>query len=364
MIITTPDKKFIKELSKSSGASLKQCMQCGACSAICKLSPEDKPFPRKEMIWAAWGLKNKLFGNPDVWLCHQCGDCTAGCPRGVKPGDVLSSVRNMSYQHYARPKFLGNLLSKSLYLPIILLFPLISILTIIYFFGNINSQTDSINFSEFFPHAWINSTFGILVLLILIGIIFSVKAFWKDLNKNMPLEENKTGLLKSIISTLKEILLHKNFTKCTENKVRYYSHLFVFWGFIALLVVTLLAILSILLNMYPLDLWNPVKILGNLASLALFVGLGIMFIKRLFNKEKTDSSNYYDWIFLIFLFLLTISGIGLEASRFLNWSFAYYLYVFHLTCVWIIVIYAPYTKFGHVIYRTVAMVYSKHINRT
>lgn len=363
MNIITPDKTFIKELSKSSGASLKQCMQCGACSAVCKLSPDNKPFPRKEMIWAAWGLKDKLFGNPDVWLCHQCGDCTASCPRGVKPGDVLSSIRNMSYQHYARPKFLGKLLSKPALLPVVILIPLISILAIIYLFGNINSQTNIINYSEFFPHGWLNGSFGILTLLIIIGIIFSIKTFWKDMKLIYPPEEKKTGFFKSFISIVFEILGHKNFRQCSENKARYYSHLFVFWGFIALLLVTLLAIVSIILDMYPLDLWNPIKILGNLASIALFIGLGIMFYKRILKKEKSENSSYYDWIFLIFLFLLTLSGAGLEASRFLNWPFAYYVYVFHLTCVWIIVIYAPYTKFGHVIYRTTAMVYAKYIGR-
>lgn len=363
MKITTPDKDFIKKLSKSSNAPLKQCMQCGTCSAICNLSPDNKPFPRKEMIWSAWGLKDKLFGNPDVWLCHQCGECTTNCPRDVKPGDVLASIRNMTYQYYARPKFLGNLLSKRELLPLVILIPFIFITAIIYFFGDINSQTDSINYSEFFPHAWLNGSFGILALLIVLGIIFSVKDFWRDLKLTYPGKLGSKKLGKTIITTFIEILSHKNFTKCNENKARYYAHLFVFWGFIALLIVTVLAIVSIIFDAYPLDLWNPIKILGNLATLALFTGLGIMFAKRLSAREKKDNNTYYDWIFLIFLLLLTLSGAGLEASRFLNWPFAYYLYVFHLTCVWIIVIYAPYTKFGHVIYRTTAMVYSKHIGR-
>jgi quinone-modifying oxidoreductase subunit QmoC len=316
------------------------------------------------MIWASWGLKDKLYGNPDVWLCHQCGECTSHCPRGVKPGDVLSSLRNMSYAYYAKPKFLGKLLSKPALLPIVLLIPFLAITAIIWFFGNFNSSTDLINYSEFFPHAWLNGSFGILALLVMIGIIFSIRSFWRDLSLQHPIGDKKTTLLKSLLSTIIDIIGHKNFTKCKENKTKYLAHLFVFWGFIALLVVTLLAIVSIIFDVYPLDLWNPIKILGNLATVSLFAGLFIMMAKRLFGKEHKDHSNYYDTILLVFLFLLTLSGVGLEASRFLNWSFAYYLYVFHLCCVWMIVLYAPFTKFAHVIYRTTAMVYAKYTGRS
>jgi len=127
MIEVATDIKFKKELKKESGSSLNECMQCGTCSVVCSLAPEDKPFPRKEMIWAGWGMKEKLVGNVDVWLCHQCGDCSTYCPRGVKPGDVLAALRQISYRHYARPRFLGKLLSKPSLLPFAILIPVIII---------------------------------------------------------------------------------------------------------------------------------------------------------------------------------------------------------------------------------------------
>ena len=69
-----PDLDFIKKLKESGGDTLKKCMQCANCSVACPLSPDSKPFPRKEMIWAGWGLRDKLAANPDVWMCHQCND--------------------------------------------------------------------------------------------------------------------------------------------------------------------------------------------------------------------------------------------------------------------------------------------------
>ena len=363
MKLIEPDINFIEKLSKDSGAPLKQCMQCGTCSVICKLSPEENPFPRKEMIWAGWGLKNKLLGDPDIWLCHQCGDCTTYCPRGVKPGDVLSSLRFMSYLHYSKPKFLTSFLSKFQNLPFVIFIPIIIIFTIIYFSTDFQIPSGEINYSKFFPHKQLNISFSILVLLTLVGITISIKSFWKDLKKNMPPKETKNKIFKSFVSAFMEILSHKKFKKCDNNNYRYSAHLMVFYGFITLLFVTFFAILSVLFFEYPLLFFNPIKIAGNLAAISLLTGLSIMIIKRFTNKELAGNSTYFDWIFLISLYLLVITGVLVEIARFDSWKFAYYIYFVHLVLVWMVIIYLPYTKFGHMIYRITALTYCKFIKR-
>jgi quinone-modifying oxidoreductase subunit QmoC len=162
-----------------------------------------------------------------------------------------------------------------------------------------------------------------------------------------------------MIETVKEISFHSNFSKCSSQKSRKTAHLLIMYGFILLLLVTVYAIVAVIIHNYPLNILNPFKILGNIAALMLIVGIGIMIIQRITNKDIYGASNYFDWIFLIVLLLLTLSGIALEAGRLYNWKLAYYIYTFHLVLVWFIIIYLPYTKFGHMIYRTVAIIFSK-----
>ena len=118
-----PDLSFIKYLKSAGGDTLKKCYQCATCSVVCPLSKDGSPFPRKEMIWAQWGLKDKLVGDVDTMLCHNCGDCNTYCPRGAKPGEVLGAIRAYAYTHFGFPQGLAKLASDGKNLPILIGIP-------------------------------------------------------------------------------------------------------------------------------------------------------------------------------------------------------------------------------------------------
>ena len=276
----SPDLKFIQQIKKSSKAPLKQCMQCGNCTAVCSLSKKDNNFPRKEMNWTAWGLKYKLLGNPNIWLCHQCGDCTTHCPRDVKPADILSSLRHFNYLWYAKPKFLGKWLSSSYYLPLVVALPLLIINMILYFAGSFDlPESPIIDYSKFFPHIWLKSSFTFLTFLSFFGAYLGIKKFWNDMKLNMP-GEKKKGLFKSFIQVVQETGLHLKFNACISNKSRYFAHLMVFWGFVLLLFVTLIAILNVIFFEYPMRFLHPAKILSNFSSILLFICSRSLSVKR------------------------------------------------------------------------------------
>jgi quinone-modifying oxidoreductase subunit QmoC len=122
-IMLDPDVGFIKDVRALGGGDLKKCYQCATCSVVCPISPENKPFPRKEMIAASWGLKDKLVSSADIWLCHNCGDCNTRCPRDAKPGDALGAIRAYAVSEYAGPKALGKLVRDKSKLPVLLAIP-------------------------------------------------------------------------------------------------------------------------------------------------------------------------------------------------------------------------------------------------
>ena len=107
--IIKPDLNFVNEIIKGGGESLKKCYQCATCSVVCNVTPEGNPFPRKEMVLAQWGQKDRLIASADVWLCHQCSDCTAYCPRGAKPGEVLNAIRKQSIKEVALVPFFAKI---------------------------------------------------------------------------------------------------------------------------------------------------------------------------------------------------------------------------------------------------------------
>jgi quinone-modifying oxidoreductase subunit QmoC len=363
MIEVKPDIAFKRELALLSGAPLNQCMQCGNCSAVCSLAPEDRPFPRKEMVWAGWGLQDRLIGNVDVWLCHQCGDCSSYCPREVRPSDVIAAIRQKSYQFYARPRWIGKLVSEPAWLPVAVLIPVSVIVVILSLAGTFRIPEGPVDYSAFFPHGWLNSSFSVITLLSYGLASFGIGRFWKDMKRITPPPQPRKGSGKTLLAVLGEILAHSNFSRCGSRKKGMIAHMLLFFGFALLILVTLYAIWASLTGHYPLPMTHPFKLAGNLASVMIYTGLVIMVTQRLFNHDLFGKSSYHDWLLLTSIGLLTLSGTLVEMARFGGWGIAYHLYFFHLVAVWFVIIYLPYTKLGHLFYRTAALLYARSTGR-
>ncbi|HHF52887.1 MAG TPA: heterodisulfide reductase subunit E, partial [candidate division WOR-3 bacterium] len=119
VIKVDPELKVIKEIQAVGGETLKKCYQCATCSTVCPLSTDEAPFPRKQMILAQWGFKDRLLNDPAIWLCHQCGDCSKYCPREANPGDVMAALRLSVIKEATPFKFLHTFFNNAWGFPIL-----------------------------------------------------------------------------------------------------------------------------------------------------------------------------------------------------------------------------------------------------
>jgi len=377
-----PDVDFIRALNREAGDSLKKCFQCGTCSATCALSPDRDPFPRKEMVWASWGLKDRLLGDPDIWLCHQCNDCSTRCPRGARPGDVLAAIRQQAVLHYAAPRFLGRWLSQPQSIPLVLGIPA-ALLTLALLardpvanaLGLSVQRTGRIVFaySSMFPRWMLNGFFGFFTLLALVAMLAGVFRFWGALKVAVPPDRYggaAAGLIPSIVSTLARVVAHRDFASCTAARSRFISHVCTFFGFLALSVVSLWVI-TVQYNplvqgdfLYPFSFWSPWKMLANVGGAALLAGCFLMIRDRLRETRSVSVSAYFDWALISTLLLVTITGFFTEILHFLRLEPHRHLaYFVHLVFVFTALMYLPHTKLAHLVYRGAAMVFSEHVGR-
>ncbi|MGV1098086.1 quinone-interacting membrane-bound oxidoreductase complex subunit QmoC [Thiovibrio sp. JS02] len=380
-----PDLEFIKYLKGAGGDTLKKCYQCATCSVVCPLSGDKKPFPRKEMIWAQWGMKDRLVADPDVMLCHQCGDCTAYCPRGAKPGDVLGAIRAYAYTHYGFPSGLAKLVSQGKNLPLLIAMPALLILAVWWLSGGMHlPAADAIDFGNFFGHGYF---MGLTQNVLIIDAIFvpafafavfaaykGVSNMWNDMAAKLDVKSEfrpsvPQFVAEFLVPSVKEILAHKRFKECGANLNRVNGHLPLLLSFIGLFIVTGYAMVKKdIIGMFvpgmhgPLPLYDPFKLLANISAIALIVGVGILWMNRARMEEENNATpTFYDWFLIVKIMTVGVTGLSAELTRLIGIPvLAYLFYYMHLVAVLMLFLYMPYSKFAHMVYRTFAMAFEKY----
>jgi len=373
-----PDVGFINEVARLGGGDLKKCFQCATCSVACPISPDHKPFPRKEMIAASWGLKDRLVADHDIWLCHNCGDCTTQCPRGAKPGDVLGAIRAYAITEYATPRALAKAVRDPKWFPVLFAVPAVIFLVvglILKVFGihwlNFGIEADFVWQAQYINN-YLVDIIMIPTAAFAVGVFaLGLKRFMADIHKNAVAagksDKEKIepiGFVKALVSIVPTILIHKKFNDCTENRERSVSHMMVLFGFIGLFIVTNCFFIAewILHIEGPYLQINPVKWLGNIAGVALVVGSLLLIKTRMSKKDQV--SVYWDWYLVGLVLALGATGLLTEITRLGGLAgLSVFIYIIHLMFVWCLFAYTPFSKLAHLVYRTVALTYDAYISR-
>ena len=372
-LLVEPDLKFIKEVKAKGGETLKKCFQCASCSVACALSPDDRPFPRKEMLWAQWGLKDRLARDPDIWLCHQCNDCSKLCPRGAKPGDVLAALRQMAILNCAFPRFVARMVGDPKFLPALFFVPVILLLFMMGAAGTLQIPPGEIIYRKFIPQ-WpvVDVLFPLTAIWAVVCSLAGIRKMWLSFESSWMEQRNLSGssipdiLRRHVLPVIFDILKHSKFKDCVVNRARYLAHLNILWGFILLAITTTCVAAGVYVfgQQTPYSLSNPIKWIGNIGAIALIVGSFLAIGNRLSGGDDAGKATYFDWLFLVVVLATGISGLLTEILRLGNIpSVAYPMYFFHLVFVWFLFAYLPFSKFAHILYRTTALIYARSTGR-
>ena len=368
--------ELMLKLEKFGVKDAATCFNCGNCTAVCSLSSEAAPFPRKSIRYLQLWLKEKLMESPEPWMCYYCGECSETCPRQANPGEVMMGLRR-----YLTSQYDWTGISRLFYTS--KLFEVTSILVVaalvglgFYFFHG-PMVTERVALNVFAPNTVIEALdlimLAVLSFFLLTNAYRLFKAVMGDPGQYPELtfsekQQVTNRLIRGIpaaiyIREAKEFIVQfltqKKLKACgtSSQKVQWINHLLIMTGYS---VVFLLVVVG--LRWFQRDavyaVWHPVRLLGYYATFAILYGTSVAMIGRI-KKDKTvyAHSHSSDWAFLVLLWLTAFTGILIHGGRLLEMPMTtYVLYVIHMMiAIPMLVIEVPFAKWTHQLYRPLVL---------
>lgn len=374
-----PDPDLLARVLDSGGEDLRKCMQCATCSSVCQVLDGGSPGPRKEMLWAQWGLRDRLMSDPNVWLCHQCGDCNQRCPRGARPADVMAALRRECIIHYSAARGFGQWVNRPTGSWSIVLAALITLFAASVVWQMLGATAAELRwtgarvvfpFWPRLPHGLLGSLFGALVVFDVVVLARGARRFWRTMVAAEGVAAPPGHRLgPSLRLALSRIFYHDDFAACEARPGKRTQHLLVVFGMVALGLTSLWASTARwnpLLDglVYPFGFWHPWKVMANLGGLSLLLGACSMSWQRWRRPERAGATGSSDAILLVLLSSIAVSGFACEGLHWLRIEpLRHAVYAVHLAAVFVLLVLLPYSKLAHLVYRTVAMTYAEYTGR-
>lgn len=352
-----PDLK--NDLVKFGVKDWNECFHCGNCTAMCPLTDRDFLFPRKAIGQVQMGLKNSLKSNFDPWLCYYCGECSETCPRDANPGELMMSLRRYLTSVYDWTGISRLFYTKKIweFLAIIIIALLVVLSFVIWFpaeqIANFSTYIGNEAFVKVIEAG--DLIMAAVVAFFLISNIFHM--FYLTIIKpkyKVPIFEYLRGIYLLPFYFVSQF----SFRKCDTSGKKYWANHWLLMSGYTLMFILVVGFLPQFQTAEVHAWYNWQRILGYYATFGLLFGLIAMMIGRFRKRtEKFKFSHLSDWLFIILLFLTTLTGILVHILRVADLSYAtYYMYVIHLAVlVPMICVEVPFSKWSHLAYRPFAI---------
>lgn len=101
--ISRADVRACEEIAAEAGVNLKDCYQCGKCTAGCPLADGMDLMPREVIRYLQLGALDVVLNAKTPWICAQCVVCSSRCPQNVDICSTMRAVRLASKRAGKRP---------------------------------------------------------------------------------------------------------------------------------------------------------------------------------------------------------------------------------------------------------------------
>lgn len=226
-------------------------------------------------------------------------------------------------------------------------------------------------YDQYVPHYLIYGVYFTAVAWVCLALFTSGTKFWKLMGDKQARSGNFIG---SLIGAFVAIAVHNKFASCERGIAkRRWGHFLVMWGFVGAAVTSGFAVVYLYrdtvffswLNLqyaYPVPITHWVKLLGNFSAILLVVGGLMLFINRLSTGDRlVGNTTAFDRFFLWVVLAVIGTGVLTEIFRFMaiDPMVGFAVYIVHLGVVLCLFLTLPYSKFAHILYRTLAMTHER-----
>lgn len=358
--------ELTEDIKKYGSFDFTACYNCGNCTAVCNLTEKDANFPRMMIRYSMLGMKEEILSSKELWLCYACGDCSVACPREAAPRDLMASLRRYSIAQYEKTG-LTKLIFKSNWASVVVTL----ILSVILGFFLLTVKPEmavSRWIFQYVPYEIIHNL-GIVAFAVMgLSALAGVLVMWKNLLKKGVRKSDKKffpRFYNAFLKVLSEVSTMKRYRNCDAedsfwntkpwNVRPWFVHWSVMWGFIGLLMAT---ILDFMFKDPSTDIWLPSRMLGTVAGLLMVYGSSLALYYRIVRISRSyANTRLADWMFLCFLWLAGVTGFWLElavtfdAGMLVN----HIVFLVHIIISMQLVILFAFSKFAHAFYRPLAL---------